>query len=101
MGAKKIIYGAEARQKLLEGIDAVANNPARIALGFQLPDAQAWPFSPNPRAFGHPGAGGSIAFADPEARLSFAYTMNRMGGGGITLDRRAKGLIDAVYSVLR
>ena len=25
MGAKKIIYGAEARQKLLEGIDAVAN----------------------------------------------------------------------------
>ncbi len=29
-------------------------------------------------AFGHPGAGGSHAFGDPETGVSFAYTMNQM-----------------------
>ena len=32
LGAKKIIYGAEAREKLLEGIDAVAN-AVKVTLG--------------------------------------------------------------------
>jgi CubicO group peptidase (beta-lactamase class C family) len=27
-------------------------------------------------AFGHPGFGGSIGFADPRARMSFGYTMS-------------------------
>jgi CubicO group peptidase (beta-lactamase class C family) len=31
-------------------------------------------------AFGHLGNGGSLGFADPRARLSFGYTMNRMDG---------------------
>jgi len=35
-------------------------------------------YGPSTRAFGHPGAGGSHAFGDPEHRLSFAYTMNQM-----------------------
>jgi CubicO group peptidase (beta-lactamase class C family) len=30
------------------------------------------------RAFGHPGAGGSHAFGDPETGLSFGYVMNQM-----------------------
>lgn len=33
---------------------------------------------PRKTAFGHPGAGGSIAFADPEVRLSVAVTINKM-----------------------
>ncbi len=33
---------------------------------------------PRESAFGHPGAGGSIAFADPEVGLSIAVTINRM-----------------------
>jgi CubicO group peptidase (beta-lactamase class C family) len=34
---------------------------------------------PRATAFGHPGAGGSIAFADPEVGLSVAVTLNKMG----------------------
>ncbi len=29
-------------------------------------------------AFGHPGAGGSLGFGDPETGISFAYVMNQM-----------------------
>ncbi len=50
-------------------------------------------------AFGHVGAGGSIGFADPEARLSFGYSMNRMGRG-ILLNDRGQSLVDAAYQCL-
>ncbi|MCK9520614.1 MAG: esterase, partial [Dehalococcoidia bacterium] len=47
-------------------------------------------------AFGHVGAGGSIGFADPAARFSFGYAMNRMGKG-ILLNDRGQSLVDAAY----
>lgn len=50
-------------------------------------------------AFGHGGAGGSLGFADPEAGLSFGYTMNRMGLG-VLLNERGQSLVDAVYRCL-
>src|SRR5262249_12025492 len=50
-------------------------------------------------AFGHLGFGGSIGFADPRARLSFGYAMNKMGGG-LALNPRGQSLIDAVYQSL-
>ena len=47
-------------------------------------------------AFGHPGSGGSIGFADPPARMSFGYAMNRLGQG-MGLNERGQSLVDAVY----
>jgi CubicO group peptidase (beta-lactamase class C family) len=50
-------------------------------------------------AFGHSGLGGSLGFADPSARLSFGYSMNKHGrglGGNV----RCQALVDAVYETL-
>jgi CubicO group peptidase (beta-lactamase class C family) len=50
-------------------------------------------------AFGHAGFGGSLGFADPAARLSFGYTMNKQGRG-VLLNERGQSLVDAVYRAL-
>jgi CubicO group peptidase (beta-lactamase class C family) len=64
-----------------EGADAVLMGlPLRFGLGFML-RSPVMPLSPNARAFGHPGAGGSIGMADPDARVGFGYTMNKMQPG--------------------
>ncbi|MBX7208237.1 MAG: beta-lactamase family protein [Verrucomicrobiaceae bacterium] len=52
---------------------------------------------PSPQAFGHPGAGGSLAFADPEHKIAFAYVMNQMEVG-VLPGEKALGLVEAVYS---
>ena len=53
-------------------------------------------FGTSLRAFGHPGAGGSLAFADPEARIGFAYVMNQMEPG-VLPKRRALSIVEALY----
>jgi CubicO group peptidase (beta-lactamase class C family) len=50
-------------------------------------------------AFGHPGMGGSVGFADPPAQLAFGYTMNKQGRG-VGLNDRGQSLVDAVYRCL-
>jgi CubicO group peptidase (beta-lactamase class C family) len=91
---------ARCREEQSHGPDLVLVIPTRFGLGFMLPqDRPDARFGPNPRAFGHPGAGGSVGFADPEARVGFGYVMNRMGPH-ILLDPRAMALIDATYSRL-
>jgi len=64
-------------------------------LGFMMsqPDAA---LGPNPHSFGHPGAGGSLGFADSDAKVGFGYTMNQMAAG-ILIDPRATALIAAAY----
>ena len=47
-------------------------------------------------AFGHPGAGGVHAFADPENRLSFAYVMNQMEQSLLPNEKSLR-LVDAIY----
>ncbi len=80
------------------GTDFVLRRPSRFGLGFQLTQPEG-PLGPNPRTFGHFGAGGALGFADPDARLAFAYTMNRSGPRW--RNPRVRALIDAVYTALR
>ena len=66
--------------------------PTTFGMGFMTHG----PFSPysGPGAFGHPGAGGSVAFAQPERHLAMAYVMNQMATN-LANDRRAQVLTDA------
>lgn len=45
---------------------------------------------------GHYGNAGLLGFADPDAKLSFCYTMNRQGRAW--RDPRNIALVDALYS---
>jgi CubicO group peptidase (beta-lactamase class C family) len=52
-----------------------------------------------PGSFGHPGAGGSVAFAQPERELGFAYVMNKMATN-LAGDSRAQRLIEATTAII-
>jgi CubicO group peptidase (beta-lactamase class C family) len=75
--------------------DVVLGVPSYFSLGFLRPGPTVW-FGSSPRAFGAPGAGGSFGFADPDARLGYAYVMNRLDFY-LENDPREKALRDAVY----
>jgi CubicO group peptidase (beta-lactamase class C family) len=80
------------------GLDEVLKVRTRVGIGFMLTQPEA-PLGPNPHAFGHPGAGGSLGFADPDSKVGFGYTMNRMGAG-LLIDPRVARLIDALFSAI-
>lgn len=89
-----------ARTDQASGPDAVLfGMPTRFGLGFSLPPKGAGFGSSGAGAFGCPGAGGSIGFADPEGRVGFAYVMNQMQTV-FPVDPRALRLIDALYASL-
>ncbi|MCY4617768.1 MAG: serine hydrolase [Chloroflexi bacterium] len=78
--------------------DMVLGFLVRRSLGFILSTAGGrYEWGPNPRTFGHSGAGGSLGFADPDAEIGFGYVMNQMSAG-LGADPRWKPMIDAVYA---
>lgn len=75
--------------------DECIKGEVQFSLGF-MKTCPGFSFG-NPGSFGAPGAGGSIGFADPKAKIGYAYVTNRMGvmmGG----DPRDVALRDALYS---
>ncbi len=78
--------------------DEVLRVDTAFSLGFVRPLGELR-FGSSDRAFGHPGAGGSFAFADRDRDVSFAYVMNRLGFH-LNDDPREKALRDALYRCL-
>jgi CubicO group peptidase (beta-lactamase class C family) len=78
------------------GLDVPADRSFYMSLGFW----RACPPMPltGPGSFGHPGSGGSIAFADPDAGVGFAYVPSLWSWN--TAEPRAKDLAAAVKSCL-
>jgi CubicO group peptidase (beta-lactamase class C family) len=82
-----------------DGPDQVLPMATRFGLGFMIPPDQE-PLGPNPRVFGHGGAGGSLGLADPEAKIGFGYVMNLMHTGPWLVDPRPRALLSALYASL-
>jgi CubicO group peptidase (beta-lactamase class C family) len=83
---------------LSDGIDRVFQIPTAFSAGFMTDsrDAARKMFGPSSNAFGHPGAGGSHAFADPENKIAFAYVMNQMEQSLLPTEKSLR-LVDAMY----
>jgi CubicO group peptidase (beta-lactamase class C family) len=79
--------------------DAVMGSPDSMSLGYLRPGPELI-FGSSERAFGTPGAGGSFAYADPDARLGYAYVMNNLNYYFFD-DPREKALRDAVHTSIR
>ena len=81
-----------------DGLDRVFEIPTAFSAGLMKDSAGAERklFGPSSNAFGHPGAGGSHAFADPENKISFAYVMNQMEQSVLPNEKSLR-LVDAMY----
>lgn len=94
-------------QTLSQENDSVLLTPIAFAAGVmqdplnQDPDSGGGKlrqlYGPSLHAYGHPGAGGSLAFADPENGIAFAYVMNQMEVGALP-GERVQGLVRALYA---
>jgi CubicO group peptidase (beta-lactamase class C family) len=70
--------------------------PTTFGMGF-MTHGVFTPYS-GPGSFGHSGAGGSNAFAQPERQLAVGYVMNKMAAN-LAADARAQRITDAAASV--
>lgn len=112
------LYGALARGGTLDGVTLLSADGIRAATAerYRGPDASfgtetafaagyrlGGPGSehgPSTASFGHSGWGGTLAFADPDARLGFAFVTHRMLGFDDGIDPRRTRLVNAVYDAL-
>jgi len=77
--------------------DACLVLPSTFGMGFMTTGFMS-PYM-GPGCYGHPGAGGSVAFASPENDIAFAFVMNQMDNN-LANDPRTVNLCAAVTSCL-
>jgi len=85
MGGKELGLRPETLQELTKPavpakngfFDECLRGEAQFSLGFMKPNS-GFPFGSSD-AFGFPGAGGSLGFADPKAQIGYAYVPNKKG----------------------
>lgn len=84
------------------GEDRTLLTRTRFGLGCMLdqPDVPNATFGLGVKAFGHPGAGGSIGFADPDRDVAFGFVTNTLGPY-VLMDPRAQKLARVLDECLR
>ncbi|MEU2285529.1 serine hydrolase domain-containing protein [Streptomyces sp. NPDC013178] len=87
---------AEVGQIHSTGYDLVARTHKSFGLGFQAVADTWYPFL-GAGAFGHSGAGGSQAFADPRSGLAYGYTRRRVAFPGGAAPENVR-LVKAVHT---
>ena len=80
------------------GKDEVLMIESCFGLGFML--GKSFGAAKARSAFGHAGAGGSLAFADPDAGIGFGYVMNDLRFDVTEGDPRSESLVRAMYGCL-
>ena len=104
LAGERVISRAALTRLMTEesvGPDPVLTTNTRFGPGVmlqQLGDHEAG-FGKVSQAFGHPGSGGAMGFADPDTGVAFAYVMNQMGPY-LLVDPRPRALADAFYDSL-
>lgn len=71
---------------LVGGHDQVLMTETIFSAGFMMNNSNHI-MGRNPSSFGHPGAGGVLAFADPEQEIGFAFVPNVMHSGVVSSPR--------------
>ncbi|SDL58647.1 serine hydrolase domain-containing protein [Pseudomonas indica] len=91
----------ELTREHCRGEDKTLLTSTRFGLGCMLdqPDVANATYGLGPKAFGHPGAGGSSGFADPERDLAFGFVTNTLGPY-VLMDPRAQKLARVVGECL-
>lgn len=85
------------------GMDVILKMPTTFTAGFQkdpldeLGQKLRRHYGPSLSAFGHPGAGGSIGFADPEHGIGVALVLNVLSPG-VFPKSEIVNLLNAIYS---
>ena len=84
---------------LTDGMDRIFQIRTAFSAGFMMEarDSSKKIFGGSIKGFGHPGAGGSHAFADPKNKISFVYVMNQMEQSVLPNEKSLR-LVDAIYS---
>lgn len=92
---------AELAREHSLGDDRTLLTQTRFGLGCMLeqPDVPNATYGMGRLAFGHPGAGGSIGFADPERDVAFGFVTNTLGPY-VLMDPRAQHLARTLASCL-
>ncbi|MCV4281159.1 serine hydrolase domain-containing protein [Pseudomonas capsici] len=84
------------------GEDKTLRTSTRFGLGCMLdqPDVPNATYGLGPKAFGHPGAGGSVGFADPDHEVAFGFVTHTLGPY-VLMDPRAQKLVRTLRECLQ
>lgn len=89
-----LIFDEQAR-----GVDLVIGIPLRWGMGYGLPEPATFPFIQERKVCFWAGWGGSMVINDLDARMTFAYVMNKMQPA-IIVSSQTETLVRATYACL-